>query len=118
MKVLLAILLPLCIQALWRTDFRRDIPGNELQHDHAPRVSFLIIADDDEMMVPTGPTALSAIAILSGNVSGTIRFSQASRDARLMIQVHLSGLFPGSHPMHVYEFGDLSLGCGSTGCKY
>ena len=48
-------------------------------------------------------------------VYGNVTFSQMKKGSPVSIQVSLSGLKPGSHGIHIHEFGDLTGGCASSG---
>ena len=55
----------------------------------------------------------SAIAVLDGQVKGTIRFVEER--SRIKISVNISGLKPNQrHGFHVHEAGDLTDGCASA----
>lgn len=54
---------------------------------------------------------VNAVAVLKGaNVSGTVKFSQASEDAKVVVEASFTGLTPGKHGFHIHEFGDNTNG--------
>lgn len=54
---------------------------------------------------------VNAIAVLKGNdVSGVVKFSQASEDAKVVVEASFTGLKPGNHGFHIHEFGDNTNG--------
>jgi Cu-Zn family superoxide dismutase len=61
----------------------------------------------------------NAICIVSGNgVSGTVRFSQKSPSAPVLVSIHIKGLKKkkhGIHAIHIHEYGDTTSGCASLG---
>ncbi|KAI8098129.1 copper/zinc superoxide dismutase [Gilbertella persicaria] len=62
---------------------------------------------------------VNAIAVLKGNdVSGVVKFSQASEDAPVVVDASFTGLKPGKHGFHIHEFGDNTNGCISAGPHY
>ncbi|KAI7899988.1 copper/zinc superoxide dismutase [Cokeromyces recurvatus] len=62
---------------------------------------------------------VNAVAVLKGNeVSGVVKFSQASEDAKTIIEASFTGLKPGKHGFHIHEFGDNTNGCISAGPHY
>ena len=79
--------------------------------------------------IPSTPKSMKAIVVLTGNVTGTITFTQENKNTPTSISVILKGLKQGSHGFHgiltihiplllVHEFGNLSEGCASTGGKH
>ncbi|EPB86911.1 superoxide dismutase [Mucor circinelloides 1006PhL] len=62
---------------------------------------------------------VNAIAVLKGaEVSGVVKFSQASEDANVVVEASFTGLKPGKHGFHIHEFGDNTNGCISAGPHY
>ena len=58
-------------------------------------------------------TNISAVAVLTDKISGTVRFTEEGNKVR--IDVNISGLKPNfEHGFHVHEFGDLTEGCASA----
>lgn len=54
---------------------------------------------------------VNAVAVLKGaNISGTVKFSQASEDAKVVVEASITGLTPGKHGFHIHEFGDNTNG--------
>ncbi|KZV73818.1 hypothetical protein PENSPDRAFT_602400 [Peniophora sp. CONT] len=67
----------------------------------------------------TGPTVTKAVAVLSGDVSGTVTFSQASPDAPVYITGDLKNLdADAERGFHIHALGDLSNGCVSAGSHF
>ena len=61
----------------------------------------------------SGPTALAAVQPLgTSTVKGTVRFTQLEHGVE--IAADISGLTPGSHGVHIHEFGDCSAADGSS----
>ena len=60
---------------------------------------------------------LEAICVLKeALVSGIIRFQQDGNQIHVMGDVY--SLTPGKHGIHIHEFGDISVGCITTGDHY
>lgn len=61
----------------------------------------------------------NAVCVISGNgVSGTVRFSQKSSSAPVLVAIHLKGFKKkknGMHAIHIHEYGDTTSGCASLG---
>jgi len=56
--------------------------------------------------------SISAIAVFTGKIEGTVRFTEDNKD--VIIDIHISGLKKGSkHGFHVHECGDMSDKCES-----
>lgn len=54
---------------------------------------------------------VNAIAVLKGGeVSGVVKFSQTSEDAKVVVDAKFTGLKPGQHGFHIHEFGDNTNG--------
>lgn len=55
-----------------------------------------------------GPTAVAEINALGGSgVDGTVEFTALS-GGKIRVVADLTGLLPGSHGLHIHEFGDCS----------
>lgn len=52
-----------------------------------------------------------------GNASGYVTFHQEPF-SYIVIHGNITNLPPGKHGFHVHEYGDLSMGCSSTGPHY
>lgn len=64
-------------------------------------------------MSSTNNTSISAVAVLTDKISGTVRFVEEGNKVR--VDVNISGLKPNfEHGFHVHEFGDLTEGCSSA----
>jgi len=50
-----------------------------------------------------------------GNVSGSVRIEEDTREEWSVFTVTVSGLSPGKHGFHVHERGDLSNNCKGAG---
>ncbi|KAI8643119.1 copper/zinc superoxide dismutase [Parasitella parasitica] len=62
---------------------------------------------------------VNAVAVLKGNgVSGTVKFSQETENAPVLVNAKFTGLKPGKHGFHIHEFGDNTNGCISAGPHY
>ncbi|KAG1203716.1 hypothetical protein G6F35_012051 [Rhizopus arrhizus] len=62
---------------------------------------------------------ITAIAYINNPpVTGLAHFSQDNYDSPTKIHINITGLAPGSHGIHIHQFGDLSQGCMSTGAHY
>ncbi|EIE83236.1 hypothetical protein G6F57_011139 [Rhizopus arrhizus] len=62
---------------------------------------------------------VNAVAVLKGNdVSGVVKFSQASENDPVLVEASFTGLKPGKHGFHIHEFGDNTNGCISAGPHY
>ena len=65
---------------------------------------------------------INAVCMLrpDGNsgVSGTVKFTQTSKDEGTKIEATVNGLTPGQHGFHIHEFGDLRQGCKSAKGHY
>ncbi|VDO96409.1 unnamed protein product [Soboliphyme baturini] len=60
-----------------------------------------------------------AVCILQGiNVTGTIYFKQESLNGPTRIFGEVAGLVPGSHGMHIHEFGNMLNACELLGGHY
>lgn len=54
---------------------------------------------------------VNAVAVLKGNdVSGVVKFTQATENDPVLIEANFTGLKPGKHGFHVHEFGDNTNG--------
>jgi Cu/Zn superoxide dismutase len=54
---------------------------------------------------------VNAVAVLKGNdVSGVVKFSQASENDPVLVEASFTGLKPGKHGFHIHEFGDNTNG--------
>ena len=51
----------------------------------------------------------------SNGVQGTPLLEQKSHDVPVVIKGEISGLAPGKHGFHIYEFGHKTNGCNSAG---
>lgn len=63
---------------------------------------------------------VNAIAVLKGaDVSGVVKFSQASEDSNVVVEASFTGLKPGKHGFHIHEFGDNTNGkfCYALFCR-
>ena len=63
---------------------------------------------------------MKAIAVFSGNISGTVRFETSSTLEKVNIYINLKGNIlkkNGLHGFHIHEYGDLSDGCTSA-CEH
>jgi len=56
-----------------------------------------------------------AICIIQGEAKGTVRFSQESADQPTHITGQIERLSQGKHGFHIHTYGELTLGCISTG---
>ncbi|CEG84010.1 Putative Superoxide dismutase [Cu-Zn] [Rhizopus microsporus] len=62
---------------------------------------------------------VNAVAVLKGtDVSGVVKFTQATENDPVLIEANFTGLKPGKHGFHVHEFGDNTNGCISAGPHY
>lgn len=60
------------------------------------------------------PDATAQVAALGGSgVSGTVTFTQVS-DTQIRVDADITGLTPGTHGMHVHEWGDCSAADGMS----
>ncbi|VDC00688.1 unnamed protein product [Peniophora sp. CBMAI 1063] len=67
----------------------------------------------------SGPKVTKAVAVLTGTVSGTVTFSQASPDAPVYITGELKNLdAEAERGFHIHALGDLSGGCVSAGSHF
>jgi Cu-Zn family superoxide dismutase len=54
---------------------------------------------------------VNAVAVLKGNnISGVVKFSQTTEDAKVVVEASFTGLAPGKHGFHIHEFGDNTNG--------
>lgn len=54
---------------------------------------------------------ITAIAYINNPpVTGLAHFSQDNYDSPTKIHINITGLAPGSHGIHIHQFGDLSQG--------
>ncbi|KAI8068235.1 Cu/Zn superoxide dismutase [Gongronella butleri] len=70
--------------------------------------------------VLAGPDSMSAIAVIDNGegITGTIWFTQDSKDSGTKVHAEFMGLTQGDHGFHVHQFGNLTGGCNSTGLHY
>jgi len=61
----------------------------------------------------------NAVCVVSGNgVSGTVRFSQKSPSAPVLVSIAIKGFKKKKfdvHAIHIHEYGDTTSGCASLG---
>jgi len=58
--------------------------------------------------------SICAIAVFTGKINGTVRFSETGSSDKIRIDLQLSGLRPNHlHGFHVHEAGDLTDQCTS-----
>ncbi|CAG0913939.1 unnamed protein product [Notodromas monacha] len=63
---------------------------------------------------------MKAVCVLSGtgDVKGTVYFSQDAEGDSVKVSGELTGLGAGNHGFHVHEFGDNTNGCTSAGAHF
>jgi len=60
-------------------------------------------------------STVRAVAVLKGDVFGTVAFEQDAKGGPTTITAKIEGLKPGKHGFHVHAFGDLTDGCVTAG---
>lgn len=61
---------------------------------------------------------MKAVAILQGEVSGEVFFSQESQNISTKVEAIFFDLPKGKHAFHIHEYGDNTNGCTSAGEHY
>lgn len=75
--------------------------------------------NSDDMTVDEIMTAeKKAVAVITqkseSGVAGTVTFTESEEGNEVMLDARISGLTPGSHAIHIHEFGDCSSDDGKS----